>query len=129
MLWSLRDKEEGMEESAFKLLSEFYIALWGELDALSDEYRWVRIVGEKETRRKAKTIFEQLKQVSPKEKLPVPIDQLKVDLEQATEFIEKFAKKWDKAEPRERKDLRKSLDEMRARFQERGLAFGTFRGT
>lgn len=114
-----------MEESEFKLLSEFYIALWGELADLSDEHRWVRIVGKKETGRKANTIFDQLKQVSTKEKLPVPVDQLEADLEQATEFIKKFAEKWDKAEPRERKELRKSLDEIRAGFQEKGLAFGT----
>ncbi len=111
-----------MYGSAFRLLSEFYIALWGQLDALSDEHRWVRITGEQRATRAAKDILEELRKLSHRgETLPISLEELQADLTKSAKFVDD----WQRAFPGERKGLRKRIEEMQAYLQERGLAFGT----
>lgn len=113
-----------MEDTAFRLLSEFYILLWGDVDSLSDEHRWIRIIGPHDSKRTPASILEELRNASHHQQLPVPLDKLTDDYERARELIET----WVHASPEARKGLRKRMEETRAYLQERGLAFGALAG-
>ena len=109
-----------MQDSVFGLLSEFYIALSGEIDSLSDEHRWVRISGESSGQSASDAILKQLLETSNGQGLPVSLDRLHGDRRRATELVVQ----WRTAPPGQRRALSRSVEELRAYLQEKGLGFG-----
>jgi hypothetical protein len=110
-----------MQNQLYQLLSEFYISLWGEIDSVSDEHRWVRISGQRDGNTVTDAILKQLHAVLNHQQSPISFDQLDRDRGQVTELITQ----WQSSTPDQRVSLRKSLEETRAYVQEKGLAFGS----
>jgi len=105
-----------------RLLSAFYIALWGQLDALSDERRWVRTVGSRaqgELEQRADDVLKELS-VTSQVTLSISLKQLEADKARAQEFLYE----WHGSQPEARERLRARLEELRGYFEQQGLAFG-----
>ena len=100
-------------------VSDFYILLWGDVDSLSDEHRWIRIIGERDSKRTSASILEELKNASYHQQLPVSLDELTHDYERTRELIET----WVHASPEARRELRRRWEETRAYLQDRAHAF------
>lgn len=106
--------------SPTRLISEFYIALWAQLDSLSDERRWVRAVGPQHGLERVDSTLKQLWAAPQPSALPVSVRQLETDRARALEFLDE----WHKAGPQDRNKLRARLEELRGYFEQQGVAFG-----
>ena len=117
-----------MQESAFDLLSEFYTNLWGQLDALSDEHRWIRSVGEAKAPRSADDILTRLGELS---ELPgsVELQQLCEEYSRVTElrneWIAAIREKRSGPYEKQKEELLQEIEAKLSYLQDRALAFNS----
>lgn len=122
-------------DNLYDLLSGFYILLWAQLDSLFDEHRWVRRPpDEHATPRTPKDILGELSKLKREViTLPMSMEQLKGEADRTQKLVDEWmtlqvALKKDpknKGSLNQKNNLHRAIQDMRALFQERALAFAS----
>ena len=122
-------------KNLYDLLSGFYTLLWAQLDSLFDEHRWLRVPpDETQVARTPEVVLKELSALQQKG-LPLPVSLAQMRSE--TESIKKLVVNWRdlqgqlKQKPKnkdlldQKNELHRKIQDMRALFEDRALAFAS----
>jgi hypothetical protein len=95
------------------MLSALYILLWGELDELSDQHRWLRMTTDKEPLRTAETYLAALRDQARDQRLRYPL----LSVEEDFSLCRRLRSEARDASPIRRLELSETLESTKRRFQ------------